>query len=139
MSTQENSIAKPTWQDIEKAIKDIVKAGLYYKKAKNGKFLQGYKNQYLNLHNVEEPDEYIIEYAIKLYPNKEKYMQMKEQYKNWYKYEPQILKAIDKLNSMYYKLAKDHFSKKEDLEKDMDEFLKNEDEIDEDKFLNSED
>ena len=59
MSTQGNTITKPTWQDIKNAIKDIVKAGLYEKKSKNSKFLQGYKKQYLNLHNAEEPDEYM--------------------------------------------------------------------------------
>src|SRR5438552_13485837 len=99
-----------TWQDIEKAIKEIVDMAVFYKKKKNKKFLQGYKRQYLNLYGAEEPNEYIVEFAINLYSNKEKYIQIKEEYKNWYRFKSLLLKAVDKLNIMYYKLAKDHFN-----------------------------
>ena len=82
ISTTQIETSMPTWQDIEKAIKNIVDMALYYKKPKNGKFLQGYKRRYLELYGAEEPNEYIVEFAINLYPNKEKYMQMKKEYKN---------------------------------------------------------
>ena len=64
----------PTWQDIEKGIKEIVNMAVFYKKKKNGKFLQEYKRWYLDLYGAEEPNEYIVEFAINLYSNKEKYM-----------------------------------------------------------------
>lgn len=100
MSKQETTeTSQPAWQEIEKAIKEVVKAGLYYKKPKDGKFLQGYKKLYTDLHQHQEPEECVIKRAKSLCPNKEKYFQMKEQYKSWYKYEPRILNAIEKLNS----------------------------------------
>src|SRR5260363_141906 len=71
----------PKWQDIAKAIKEIVIVADYCGKPRDGKFMQGYKKQYRNLFNTEEPDEYIVEYAKNKFPNKEKYMEMKEQYK----------------------------------------------------------
>ena len=64
-------------------------------------------------------------------------MQMRDQYKEWYKFEPQLLKAIETLNIMYYKLAKDHFVKKEDLEKKVDDFLKDDKKNNVDEFINS--
>ena len=74
----ENYIQMPTWQDIEKAIKEVIKMALFYNKLKDGKFMQSYKKQYITLKSTEELDEYIISCAITKFPNKEKYMQMKE-------------------------------------------------------------
>ncbi|CAH1769485.1 7842_t:CDS:2 [Entrophospora sp. SA101] len=85
MSNQETiKSVQPTWQEVEKAIKEVVVAGLYYKKPKDSKFLKNYKKLYTDLHQHEEPQECIIKQAKTLFPNKEKYFQMKEQYKNWY-------------------------------------------------------
>ena len=137
-STTQIETAMPIWQDIEKAIKNIVDMALYYKKPKNGKFLQSYKKCYSDLHGAEEPNEYIVKFAINLYPNKEKYMQMKEEYKNWYRFKPLFLKAVEKLNIIYYKLAKDHFSIRENLRKETDDFFNNNDntdDMDADEFL----
>ena len=61
---------------------------------------------------------------------------MKEQYKTWYRFDPHLLKTIETLNGMYYKLAKDHFIKKEDLGKELDDFL-NDNSNNVDEFLNS--
>lgn len=126
----------PTWQEIEKAIKEVVKMALFYSKPKDGKFIQSYKKQYITLKGAEEPDEYILSYAIRKFPNKEKYMEMKEQYRQWYKYESRLLKAIEDLNIMYYKLAKPHFKSMEKIQSEADSFLDNNEIDDVDKILN---
>ena len=87
--------------------------------------MQGYKKQYKNLFSAEEPDEYIIEYAKNRFPNKEKYIQMKEQYNQWYKFEPQLLKAIEDLNLLYYKVAKPYFRDLTKIRSEIDNFLNN--------------
>ncbi|CAJ0749890.1 2917_t:CDS:2, partial [Entrophospora sp. SA101] len=108
----------PTWQDIEKAIVNIVKAGVYYKKEKDGKFMQNYKKRYTELHQAEDPDIYILNNAKRIYPNEDKYISMKSQYQEWYKNEPKILQAVSKLSDLYYQLAKNHFATNEEIEEE---------------------
>jgi len=48
MSTQAKP-TKPTYQDIEMALIAVVKAGLYYRRPKDGKFMQNYKERVKNL------------------------------------------------------------------------------------------
>ena len=124
VSTEVKS-SKPTWQDIEKAIVVIVQAGVFYKKKKNEKFMQNYKKRYTELHQAEDPDIYILDNAKRIFPNEEKYIEMKNQYQEWYKYknEPKILQGILKLNDLYYQLAKDHFATNEEIEEEADDFL----------------
>ena len=46
MSTQNQlSDTKPTYQEIEQALINVVKAGLYYRRPKDGKFMQSYKER----------------------------------------------------------------------------------------------
>ncbi|CAJ0745746.1 15248_t:CDS:2, partial [Entrophospora sp. SA101] len=111
----------PTWQDIEKAIVNIVKAGVYYKKEKDGKFMQNYKKRYTELHQAEDPDIYILNNAKRIYPNEDKYISMKSQYQEWYKNEPKILQAVSKLSDLYYQLAKNHFATNEEIEEEADQ------------------
>ncbi|CAH1768693.1 6830_t:CDS:1, partial [Entrophospora sp. SA101] len=113
----------PTWQDIEKAIVNIVKAGVYYKKEKDGKFMQNYKKRYTELHQAEDPDIYILNNAKRIYPNEDKYISMKSQYQEWYKNEPKILQAVSKLSDLYYQLAKNHFATNEEIEEEAGDFL----------------
>ena len=49
MSTQ-NQLAdiKPTYQEIEQALINVVKAGIYYRRPKEGKFMQSYKERIKN-------------------------------------------------------------------------------------------
>lgn len=37
--------AKPTYQEVEQALINVVKAGIYYRKPKDGKFMQSYKER----------------------------------------------------------------------------------------------
>ena len=133
----ESSTQPISWQDVEKAIKDIIKMAFYYNKPKDSKFIQSYKKQYITLKRTEEPDEYILSCTITKFPNKEKYMEMKEQYCQWYKYESQLLKAIENLNVIYYRLAKPHFKSLENIEKETDAFLEDNEIDDIDRFLES--
>ena len=77
------------------------------------------------MHQAEDPDTYILTNAKKIYPNEDKYIEMKSQYQEWYKYknEPKILQGILKLNDLYYQLAKDYFATNEEIEKEADNFL----------------
>jgi len=44
MSTQiQLTEAKSTFQEVEQALINVVKAGIYYRKPKDGKFMQSYK------------------------------------------------------------------------------------------------
>src|SRR4051812_30026910 len=102
MASTEVKSSQPTWQNIEKALIEVVKAGLYYKKPKDGKFLQNYKKRVNELRKSDDPTEYIIENAQKLFPNEAKYKQMKKNYRTYYKYEPRVLKTTESLLDMYY-------------------------------------
>ena len=117
--------SKPTWQDIEKAIVNIVQTGIDYKKKKNEKFMQNYKKRYTELHETEDPDIHVLDITKRIFPNEEKYIKSKKQYQKWYKYknEPKILQGILKLNYLYYQLAKDYFATNEEIEKEVDDFL----------------
>ncbi|CAJ0746240.1 10192_t:CDS:1, partial [Entrophospora sp. SA101] len=56
MSTQENTATKPTWKDFEKAIIEILRAGIYYRKPKDKGFMSWYKKLLTELHSAEEPE-----------------------------------------------------------------------------------
>jgi len=84
MSTQiQLSDTKPTFQEIEQALINVVKAGIYYRKPKDGKFMQSYKERVKKLRQAKDPDEYILENAKRLFPTKDKYHQIMDDYKSW--------------------------------------------------------
>lgn len=115
--------AKPTYQDIEKALIAVIKAGILYKKPKDGKFMQGYKQRITNIYAAEDPKKYICELAQKIIPNETKYRQILDDNNNWYKREPKILGAITKLYNLYYELAKDFFLTSEQIDQEVEQFL----------------
>jgi len=127
MSKRKQSIQtasiKPLSQDIEKALINIVKAGLYYRKPKDGKFMQGYKERISKLRQAEDPEEYILNTAQIIIPNEAKYHQYKIDYKSWYQRDPKILDAIISLHELYYKLAKDYFITEEKIAEEVEDFL----------------
>ena len=47
MSTQVDT--KPTYQEVEQALINLIKAGISYKKPKDGKLMQGYKEHIIKL------------------------------------------------------------------------------------------
>ena len=57
-------------------------AGIYYKKKKNEKFMQNYKTRYTELHQAEDPDIYILDNAKRIFPNKDKYIEIKNNIRN---------------------------------------------------------
>ena len=92
MSTQAKP-TKPTYRDIETALIAVVKAGILYKKPKDGKFMLHYKQKITMLHTKP---------GIR---------------------EPKILKAITKLFRLYYELAKDYFLTDDQVDKKAEDFL----------------
>ena len=124
MSTQiQLPEAKPTSQEIEQALINVVKAGLYHRKPKDGKFMQSYKERVKKLRQAEDPDAYILENAKILFPDKDKYHSIMDDYKSWYGKDPKILNAVIDLYKLYYKLAKDYFNTEEQVNKDLEDFL----------------
>ena len=124
MSTQiQLPEVKPTSQQIEQALINVVKAGIYYRKPKDGKFMQNYKERVKKLRQAEDPDEYILENAKRLFPNESKYHQIMDDYKSWYARDPEILSSIMDLYKLYYKIAKDYFTKKEDIDNETEDYL----------------
>ena len=119
----QTTLVKPSSQDIEKALINVVKAGLYYRKPKDGKFMQGYKEQIIKLRQSEDPEEYVLNTAQKIIPNEVKYHQYKNNYELWYQRDPKILNAIINLHELYYKLAKDYFVTEEKIAEEVDDFL----------------
>ena len=88
MSNQTQDIkdiqTKPTYQEVEQALINVVKAGIYYKKPKEGKFMQSYKERIIKLRQAEDPEEYILKLAKTIFSNEEKYHKIKDDYKEFY-------------------------------------------------------
>src|SRR2546429_7571130 len=98
MSTQiQLAEIKPTSQEIEQALINIIKAGLYYRRPKDGKFMQNYKERVKKLRQAEDPEEYILKLAQTIFPNKDKYHQIMDDYKSYYGKDPKILNSIMEL------------------------------------------
>ena len=114
---------KPTYQEVEQALINVVKAGIYYKKPKEGKFMQSYKERIIKLRQAEDPEEYILKLAMTIFPNEEKYHKIKDDYKEFYGRDPKIFTSIMELYKLYYNLAKDHFVKEAQIDKEAEEFL----------------
>ena len=127
MSTQiqlsKEKPGKPTAKEVEKALINVLKAGIYYNKPKDGKFMISYKERVEKLRQAEDPNEYSIELARKIFPNESQYHRVKDDIKSWYGRNPEILNAIMELYKLYYELAKDSFITKEQLDKDVEDFL----------------
>jgi len=124
MSTQiQLTETKPTSQEIEQALINVVKSGLYYRKLKDRKFMQSYKERVKKLRQSEDPEQYVEDLARTIFPNERKYHQIMDDYKSWYGRDPEILNTIMELYKIYYKLAKDYFIKKEDIDNEAEDFL----------------
>ena len=122
MSTQAKP-TKPTYRDIEIALIAVIKAGLYYRRPKDGKFMQNYKERVKKLRQAEDPEEYILKLAQTIFPNKDKYHQIMDDYKSYYGKDPKILNSIMELYKLYYRLAKDYFVTEAKIDEEAEDFL----------------
>ncbi|PKK59970.1 hypothetical protein RhiirC2_719442 [Rhizophagus irregularis] len=110
MSTQiQLAETKPTYQEVEQALINVVKASIYYRRPKKGKFMQLYKERIKKLRQAEDPQEYVLKLAMTVFPNEAKYYKVKDDYKEYYGRDPKILNAIMDLYKLYYNLAKNYF------------------------------
>ena len=73
MSTSTQATTKPTYQNIEAALFGIIKAGILYKKPKDGKFMQRYKQKIPSLRQVKDLEAFVFESAQSCIPNKTRY------------------------------------------------------------------
>jgi len=125
-SSNTNTIAKPTLKEIEKAMVEIIKAGMDYKMPKTGTFMKNWKKKVRQIRQAEDPDEFIIENAKQLFPNESQYRKKKSDTKEWYKYKVRVCKAIIAYYNMNYIIAKEYFKTEEELEKEAEDFLNEE-------------
>jgi hypothetical protein len=124
MSTQiQLPEAKPTYQKVEQALINVVKAGIYYRRPLDGKFMQNYKERVKKLCQAEDPDAYVLENAKRLFPSKDKYHQIMDDYKSYYRKDPRILNAVMDLYKLYYKIAKDYFITDTQVDEKAEDFL----------------
>ena len=124
MSTQiQLANTKPTYQEIEQALINVVKAGLYYRRPKDGKFMQSYKERIKKLRQAENPEEYVLKLAQTIFPNKDKYHQIMDDYKSYYGKDLKILNSIMELYKLYYRLAKDYFVTEAKIDEEAEDFL----------------
>ena len=124
MSTQNQLIeAKPTYKEVEQALINIIKAGLYYRKPKDGKFIQFYKEKIRKLRQAENPEEYVLNLAMTMFPNKNKFNSISSNNESWYGNNLRIHNTIMEVNKLFFKLAKDHFVKEAQIDKEAENFL----------------
>jgi hypothetical protein len=124
MSTQiQLTDTKPTSQQVEQGLINIIKAGLYYRRPKDGKFMQSYKERIKKLRQAEDPEEYVFKLAQTIFPNKDKYQQVMDDYKTYYGKDPKILNSIMELYKLYYRLAKDNFVIEAKIDEEAEDFL----------------
>ncbi|PKK71947.1 hypothetical protein RhiirC2_777781 [Rhizophagus irregularis] len=114
---------KPTSQEIEQPLINIIKAGLYYRRPKDGKFMQNYKERVKKLRQAEDPEEYVLKIAQIIFPNKDKYHQIMDDYKLYYGKDSKILNSIMELYKLYYRLAKDYFVIEAKIDEEAKDFL----------------
>ncbi|GBB85740.1 hypothetical protein RclHR1_01220036 [Rhizophagus clarus] len=124
MSTQIQLFdTKLTSQEIEQALINVVKAGIYYRRPKDGKFMQSYKERIKKLRQAKDPEEYVLKLAQTIFPNKDKYHQIMDDYKSYYGKDPKILNSIMELYKLYYRLAKDYFIIETKIDEEIEDFL----------------
>jgi hypothetical protein len=115
--------SKPTWQDFEKAIIDILRAGVIYRKPKDKGFMSWYKKQLAELRGAEDPEMHIFEKSTIKFPNEEIYNTTMQELDSFYKKEIKIRKAIENYYNICYNIAKDSFSTEKELEEELNEFI----------------
>ena len=111
---------KPTWQDFEKAIIDILRAGVIYRKPKDKGFMSWYKKQLAELRGAEDPEMHIFEKSTIKFPNEEIYNTTMQELNSQ---EIKIRKAIENYYNICYNIAKDSFSTEKELEEELNEFI----------------
>ncbi|CAG8743542.1 9463_t:CDS:1, partial [Cetraspora pellucida] len=102
---------------------NVVKAGLYYRKPKDGKFMQNHKERIKKLRQAKDPEEYILNSAMTIFPNEDKYNKTMNDCKAWYGNDSKIYTSIMELYKLYYNLAKDYFIKEVQIDKEAEDFL----------------
>src|SRR5437868_12331798 len=115
MSTSTQVSDKSSWQDFEKAIIDILRAGVIYRKPKDKGFMSWYKKQLAELRGAEDPEMHIFEKSTIKFPNEEMYNTTMQELDSFYKKEIKIRKAIENYYNICYNIAKDSFSTEKEL------------------------
>ena len=124
MTSTKVKSTQPSFQEIEKSIIDILRAGIFYNKDKNVGFMDYYKKQLDELRKAEDREQYIINKAKQLLPNEEIYKTKINAFSNsYYKSEPRISQAIANYLKLIYKIAKEYFITEEQREEELQAWL----------------
>ena len=85
--------------------------------------MQNYKKRVKKLRQAEDPEEYVLKLAQTIFPNKDKYHQIMNDYKSYYGKDLKILNSIIELYKLYYRLVKDYFVTKAKINEEAKDFL----------------
>ncbi|CAG8685922.1 uncharacterized protein OCT59_028499 [Rhizophagus irregularis] len=96
-----------TWKDIEKAQIKIMEEGFRLRYRKDSKFIREYAGYVSRLRQEENPDEYVRNVAVMLFPDDEAYNIKITRYRKWYANKKNLLKSVEHLYKLYYELSKE--------------------------------
>ena len=85
--------------------------------------MQFYKEKIRKLRQAENPEEYVLNLAITMFSNKDKFNSVSNNNELWYGNNLRIHNTIIEVNKLFYKLAKDHFVKEAQIDKEAEDFL----------------
>ncbi|CAG8832835.1 36586_t:CDS:1, partial [Gigaspora margarita] len=118
LSSEIASSQQVTWQDIETALVNVIKAGIYYRYPKDSKFIEEYKGYTIELRNAKDKEEHIKRIAYMIFPDEEAYNKRMGRYYFWYKNKPRILKAVETLYGLYHNLMKENILTEDKIEEE---------------------
>ena len=101
------SASNITWKDIEKAQIKIMEEGFHARYKKDSKFIKEYADYVNRLRQEENPDEYVRNVAVMLFPDEEAYNNRMTRYRKWHANKKNILKSVENLYKLYYELSKE--------------------------------
>jgi hypothetical protein len=114
----EDSIPEDLYQITEKAIIDVIEAGLKYNKEEDSKFIIDLVVQITNIKrriSIDDKNKYVCFYGYSIFPKeggKDKFDEKISLYKKWFEIkQPEIFQALVFLYNIYFKYSKYHVNK----------------------------
>ena len=85
--------------------------------------MQFYKEKIRKLRQTENPEEYVLNLAMTMFSNKDKFNSVSSNNESQYGNDLRIHNTIIEVNKLFYKLAKDHFVKEAQIDNEAENFL----------------
>jgi hypothetical protein len=122
-STEVASSQQVTWKDVETALVNVIKAGIYYRYPKESKFIEEYKGYTMELRNAKDKEEHIKRIAYMIFPDEEAYNKRMGRYQKWYKNKPRILKTVETLYELYHNLTKENILTEDQIQEELEDIF----------------